>query len=76
MPSNSLTKEILENDEFWCALKRLLPTTADNLTIKYKGQVLQDPLQRPLVMFIYQTKNAKKPMSFSMPSTCQKGGLV
>ena len=48
MPSNSLTKEILENDEFWCALKRLLPTTADNLTIKYKGQVLQDPLQRYL----------------------------
>ena len=47
-PPNIVTKDILKEDSFWKALADLFPRTANGLTVKRNGEVLQDPIHRYL----------------------------
>ena len=45
-PPNIVRKDILKEDFFWKALADLFPRTANGLTVKRNGEVLQDPIHR------------------------------
>ena len=45
---NIVTKDIPKEDSFWKALADLSPRTANGLTVKRSGEVLQDPIHRYL----------------------------
>ena len=47
-PSNIVTNDFLKEDSFWKALADLFPGTANGLTVKQNGEVLQDPIHRCL----------------------------
>ena len=43
-PPNIVTKDILKEDSSWKALSDLFPRTANGLTVKRNGVILQDPI--------------------------------
>ena len=47
-PRNVVTNHILKEDSFWKALPDLFPRAANGLTVKWNGEVLQDPIHRNL----------------------------
>ena len=47
-PPNIVTKDILKKDTFWKALADLFPGTANGVTVKRNGEVLQDSIHRHL----------------------------
>ena len=55
-PSNLMTKELMNSDEFWDDLAAALPCTTDGVQVTYKGEQLVDPLQEYLKLMRFLMK--------------------